>query len=320
MIKQMAMLIPQIKRLVSARDQLSAEKDQLLAEQARLIADKKKLFEEKIDLMAEDEGTKAEMEKLLVNQQLNALDFYSAEYPSPENALSIFKGEWISSLPEYGMGQAGLFDDPRIKWFSSQIGGFNDKKILELGPLEGGHTWMMCQDNPSKITAIEANARYFLKCLLLKDLYGLPVKFLYGDFNEFFNRYDGDPFDFILSSGVLYHMKEPHKLIESLCQFSKAIGVWTHFFDRDRIPETFSQFTFEPVSFKYNGVNINLYEHRYGQSTTNSTFCGGPAPISRWMSYDSIISLFESFGFEVIINNVEDHINGPCMTFIAMKK
>jgi hypothetical protein len=53
----------------------------------------------------------------------------------------LFNGEWASNVPGFGMGELKLFDDPRVKWLGEQMGGFAGKRILELGPLEGGtHT------------------------------------------------------------------------------------------------------------------------------------------------------------------------------------
>src|SRR5215467_13605989 len=67
--------------------------------------------------------------------------FYEAREPSPQNALDLFKGRWSSAIPGYGMGTAELFNDARIEWFLAQYGDVCGKRILELGPLEAGHTF-----------------------------------------------------------------------------------------------------------------------------------------------------------------------------------
>ena len=73
------------------------------------------------------------------------LNQYIMSAPSPQNAIDIFEGEWASELPDPSLiaGSITLFDDYRIKWFAEHLGGFQNKTILELGPLEAGHTYML---------------------------------------------------------------------------------------------------------------------------------------------------------------------------------
>ena len=66
--------------------------------------------------------------------------------------------------------------------FLAEIGGVTEKTILELGPLEGGHSYMLDRAGAAQVVAIEGNARAYLKCLIVKELLGLPrVQFLCGD-------------------------------------------------------------------------------------------------------------------------------------------
>ena len=45
--------------------------------------------------------------------------------------------------------------------------------ILELGPLEGAHTYRLEQLGAERILAIEANVEAYLKCLIVKEILGL---------------------------------------------------------------------------------------------------------------------------------------------------
>src|SRR6058998_2055014 len=98
---------------------------------------------------------------------MSILDYYVKSIPSEQNALDIFKGEWSSSLPpEKGLqtgGVAALFQDGRVKWAVEQFGGVEGQTILELGPLEGAHTYMLEKMGAASVTAIEANTRAYLK-------------------------------------------------------------------------------------------------------------------------------------------------------------
>jgi hypothetical protein len=71
--------------------------------------------------------------------------------PSVQNAIDIFAGEWASRFPSNGpavnAGTVPLFEDPRLAWANETLReltghGFAGQRILELGPLEGGHTYM----------------------------------------------------------------------------------------------------------------------------------------------------------------------------------
>ena len=76
-------------------------------------------------------------------------------------------------------GQVPLFNDDRISWFAEQINSnFEEFSVLELGPLEGGHSYMFEQLGAKEITAIEANSRAFLKCLIIEELLNLPIQLL----------------------------------------------------------------------------------------------------------------------------------------------
>src|SRR5205814_564703 len=106
------------------------------------------------------------------------------EAPSPQTALDIFAREWASKLPEefeyLRAGNVPLFQDSRIEWAGERLG-LKGKSILELGPLEGGHTYMLEKMGAESIVAIEANTKAFLKCLIIKEILDLKsARFLCG--------------------------------------------------------------------------------------------------------------------------------------------
>lgn len=79
-----------------------------------------------------------------------------------------------------------MFDDNRIHWTDEQIGGFKNKNVLELGPLEAGHTYLIEKLGASSVLGIESNARAYLKCLVVKEVMGMTKShFLLGDFVPF---------------------------------------------------------------------------------------------------------------------------------------
>jgi len=255
------------------------------------------------------------------------LDRYVTSGPSPENALDIFKGEWTSKLPgEWARLQAGhipLFEDNRVQWGIEQVGGVAGKSVLELGPLEGGHTYMLERNGAASIEAVEAHTRGYLKCLVVKELLELRrARFLCGDFVQHLRTAPG-PFDFCLASGVLYHMRDPVELLTLVARAAPQVYLWSHYYDEDLIRRNAA------ISGRFtgrargdgSGFPHTLYRHEYQESLTFDRFCGGTAPFSQWMSRDDILACLRHLGWTDIRVNFEvpDHPNGPCFAVVAMR-
>src|SRR5436305_10285128 len=72
---------------------------------------------------------------------------YLTSAPSDQNALDIFADEWVSRFPgeraNLRAGTLHLFEAPLVDSWISQLGGVAGKSVLELGPLEGGHSYML---------------------------------------------------------------------------------------------------------------------------------------------------------------------------------
>ena len=100
---------------------------------------------------------------------------------------------------------AARLRDPRVAWAITALGGVEGRQVLEVGPLEGGHTWMLEQAGAARVIAVEANARALLRCLIVKELVGLPrTTFLLGDALAYLDA-SPPPFDAALAAGVLSH-------------------------------------------------------------------------------------------------------------------
>ena len=140
------------------------------------------------------------------------MEGYEASFPSRQTAVDVFRGEWVSQLPGLEGGEIPLFADDRIAWLTDRVA-VTGKTVLELGPLEGGHSYMLHQGGAGRVLAVEANRRAFLKCLIVKETFGLDrVEFLCGDLLEYL-RQSTERFDLCLASGVLYHMRDPIEML-----------------------------------------------------------------------------------------------------------
>jgi Protein of unknown function (DUF1698) len=250
------------------------------------------------------------------------VDRYIDSAPSPQNAINIFKGEWSSRLPgsyaNLSAGQIRLFEDDRIQWAISEFGDVGDRTVLELGPLEGGHSYMLEKAGFGSVLAIEGNTRAYLKCLVIKEMLRLSrVQFLCGDFVEYL-RHASVRFDCVLASGVLYHMIQPVELLSLLSHTTDRLFLWTHYYD-PRHPK--SRRFRVPREVEYAGFKHTLYPQEYGPSLVRGGFCGGSRPFSHWMTRDDILACLQFFGFDSIRTNFEElhHSNGPAFALVATR-
>jgi len=259
----------------------------------------------------------------------NVLDWYVASAPAPQNALDIFRGEWSSRLPaplaQCQAGNANLFEDDRVTWFADQIGGIEGKTALELGPLEGGHSYMLEKLGAESVVAVEGNTRAYLKCLVVKELLDLRrVRFLCGDFLAYLRADDGTRFDMCLASGVLYHMQDPVELIAGLARKCKShLLLWTHYYDEGIIrnsPVLAPKFTGATTAV-HEGFQHTLHRQEYQTALKWGGFCGGTAPTSNWMSREDILACLRHFGFQDlrIAFDHRDHPNGPAFAVAATR-
>ena len=261
-------------------------------------------------------------------QTLNALDQYVSMAPSPQTALDIFQGQWTSQLPgefaALSVGKLPLFVDPRIHWFVEQLGGVQEQTILELGPLEGGHTYMLEAAGASSIDAIEANTHAYLRCLIVKEILGLTkAHFLCGDFVEHL-RATTQRYDACLASGVLYHMSNPVELLDLLGRVTDRICLWTQYYDdavlRKR-PELMNAFAHKETA-NYAGYTHTLHHRYYEEKALGwQGFCGGMRPTSCWLNREDILGSLRHLGFHRISIGFDNpqHPNGPSLALTAIR-
>jgi hypothetical protein len=244
--------------------------------------------------------------------------------PSVQNAIDIFAGRWASDLTPVcdvtGTGTADLFRDPRPRMAADALGRdgrLDGCLVLELGPLEAAHTYLLAQLGAAEIVAVEANTEAFLKCLVVKEALGLAnARFLCGDIVAYLERCDRR-FDLIFCSGVLYHMVDPVGLIRLIAEHTDRCFVWTHYFspepsnDRmERTPRSVSRFGFETT-----------YHELTYPDMESGRFWGGNRPVQAWMEKAAILDAFAHFGLaqQAILDETLDHPAGRCMSFAAWR-
>ena len=255
------------------------------------------------------------------------LDQYVRSLPSDQNALDIFRGDWWSSLPPESpglvAGQTPLFIDPRIHFAVQALGGVADAQVLELGPLEGGHTYMLEKAGAREVLAVEANVRAYLKCLIAKELLGMKAcRFVLGDFEEYL-RAAPRSFDAVIACGVIYHLRDPVELIQNLGNVTDRVYVWTQYFVAERlaaIAHMKHRFRTNEVA-EVGGFRHTRHRYDYGDFLDTTRFAGGSDEFSHWLSREDLLGAFRHAGFTDITVGEEDlgHANGPCISFVAKK-
>lgn len=258
---------------------------------------------------------------------MNILEEYIKSAPNPQHLVDIFKNEWSSKLPaidgaELVSGNADLFTDGRITKLNEKCN-IQGKNILELGPLEAAHTYMMHQMGAANITCIESNTRAFLKCLIVKELYQLlHTTFLLGDALEYM-KHTESRFDICVASGILYHSTNPAEFIQQCCKTSDKVFIWTHYYDPSLVgnyPALNGKFSGSRI-MENDGFSYTAHQFEYLQSLEWSGFCGGSSPHSLWIEKRTMLDLFAKYNFNKVDIFFDDqsHPFGPNICFLAEK-
>jgi SAM-dependent methyltransferase len=253
---------------------------------------------------------------------------YVSHAPSPQATIDLFAGDWSSAFPEsLGVvaGTSTLFDDARITWVIDQLGDIDGWRVLELGPLEGGHTSMLHSAGAS-VTAVEANPRAFLRCLITKELLHLDsCRFLLGDFVAYLDESPDQRFDLVLASGVVYHSTDPVALLTKLAGRADRIAIWTHYFDAsvlEAMPDQIRHFDPDVEEQQLDGRTLRLHRRDYFESVEWSGFCGGPAPYALWLEKDDLLAVLRHLGYESIEVGMDspEHPHGPHILLLASRR
>lgn len=257
----------------------------------------------------------------------SVLDEYVDTLPTPQNAVDVVAG-WNHALPPVAQASAGtaaFYEDPRILWCIERFGDLAGRRVLELGPLEASHTFMLNQHAPQVIHAIEANKLSFVRCLVAKELLGLDrARFMLGDFQKWLEARE-ERYDLIVASGVLYHMRDPARLIDLISRRTDATYLWTHYFCDTAMPAgdyRRGAFSGSVETREVSGLTVRLHERSYHEAWRDKSFCGGMHDSHYWMEKPHIIRLLEIHGFNriEIAHELLDHPNGPCMSIFARRE
>lgn len=272
------------------------------------------------------------LERLGVAKQGNAaesgekLDEYVTSFPCHQNAIDALPG-WNQAFPdELGLRAGGihLHHDPRIIWAADQFGSLEGKRILEIGPLEASHTYLLDQHGPAVIDAIEANKLCYLRCLVTKEILQMrSARFYLGD-SQLWLEQRVDRYDLVIASGVLYHMQDPIRFLDAIANRTDAIFIWTHYADDGAMPPGDPRrgaFVGTVEKRQHLGIDIHLHPRSYLGAWKDKAFCGGMHDLHRWIDRQDLLALLGRFGYDDIRiwNDEPAHAFGPAFCLFARR-
>ena len=193
-------------------------------------------------------------------------------------------------------------------------------RVLDLGPLEGGFSYMAHQAGAARVVGVEANRMAFLKCLVTKELFDLHrCSFLCGDVNEYLQG-ETDPFDVCIASGILYHMTDPMRLLDLISQRASRLFLWTHVYSDEALQNRQLAGRLGSEAKKtYDGCDYRVYPHTYALDRQLPTFSGGVRSHSNWMHRDDLFGALDHFGWKVLEVAFDEPLspNGPALALVA---
>ena len=212
-------------------------------------------------------------------------------------------------------GHSDPNDDWRLFWTLEAVGGARDKRILELGSFEGGHTKFLLDRGAREVVGIEGFRPAWLRSLVVKEIFGLEAaRLLYGDFCDYVGSYTGDPYDLVLAFGVLYHQRNPAQLIRDLAGVTNRVLVWSQVADKTSPPGEETTVTAGDAAYR---GRVNHYGNT---RDTSPDYCGGVHPSAVWLYPDEQLRAFTDAGFAFVAKHPDhrtDH--GPAMLYAASK-
>ena len=260
-----------------------------------------------------------------LEQPVIPFDTYETSEPSAQNAIDLVPG-WNTHFPsEFNVvaGKVIGFQDDRIGWMIERLGGVDEAKVLEIGPMEAAHS-VLLERSGAQVTAVEANKRAFLKCLITKEIVGLTkARFLLGDCIPFLENNE-TRYDVIVACGVLYHMQDPLRFLEAVAARTDSLFIWTSYIDDAGVaaggPGT-EVYNREREDGEFHGKPVTLYRRGYLGADQNEEFCGGIFDDPRWMARTALFDALGTLGFNSIeiAHEATPVLYEPCFSILARR-
>jgi SAM-dependent methyltransferase len=214
------------------------------------------------------------------------------------------RGPWITHYEIDGVVTGGDFHalgDSRVGQFFETFP--RVRTILELGSLEGGHTFTMAQrPDVARVVGLDGRGTNIEKSRFVQQLLRInKAEFIEANL-ETTDLAAFGKFDAVFCCGLLYHLPEPWRLIAQLPRVAPNLFVWTHYCD-DLAVDT---------------SHGDLKGRNYVEGDLHSPN-SGLSKWSFWLTLGSLIKALTQNGFgEIrILQNNLSHPHGPAVTLAA---
>jgi SAM-dependent methyltransferase len=226
----------------------------------------------------------------------------------PHNLTAEFQklGPWIYQFEidgkTYGGGISAV-GDVRVERFFRYAP--HPATILELGSLEGAHSFILAQHpDVKRVVALEGReanlrkARFVQELLKIGNVEFAQANLEHADFSAF------GKFDAIFCCGLLYHLPEPWKLIEQGSAVAPLLFIWTQYAVEDEAHDV--------------GRGLRGKIHVEGGADEPLS---GMSATATWLTLDSLRTLLGASGYESVevIHDDPGHANGPAVTIGARR-
>jgi len=190
---------------------------------------------------------------------ITSLDELSQNYPDTINGFALEELHWRNFILNKETGSLAINrDNQLVNSWTNSIGKLDGACVLELGPHEGYDSVDMESLGAAEIIAIEGNPRNFIKCLMIKNQFGLSkTKIMLGNFMHYLAQTE-KKFDFILASGVLYHLQHPFTALNNIMRLTNRFGICSTYYH----PQIQSfEFTGKTRTLTYPGLEDPIVLH-----------------------------------------------------------
>lgn len=217
------------------------------------------------------------------------------------------RAPWITGFDIGGKRFGGSYHaatDPRLVSFLKRF--HSPGRVLELGSLEGGHTFPLAQA-ANEVIAVEARPTNLEKSCWLQSIFGAQnVRFMQRDI-ESVELSDLGSFDVIFNLGLLYHLAHPWELLSQLSTRTRWMYLWTHVapprWRRSRHPRAIRQ-SYRGVVYPEHGANDPL---------------SGLGAYSFWPTEKDLLRMLGDCGFIhcELLRRERGHIHGPAVLMLC---
>lgn len=217
------------------------------------------------------------------------------------------RGPWVTAFLIDGHVYGGSYhaaSDIRLGRFLHTFPGIST--VLELGSLEGGHSLhLAAQPGIRRVVAVEGRPDNVARAEFVQDVLGVA--------NLSFHTLDLDTapltqlgrFDAVFCMGLLYHLREPWRLLSEIGKVSRNLFVWTHYTESRRT---------HCVDPGYEGASYRETWLRQARHPLS-----GLCRKAFWPTMASLEQMLHGAGFDTVhvFDRDPDHANGPCVLLSA---